>query len=229
MNLFEGLFDTSSENIISVGDFLLCVAVSLIIGVLIALIYAYKSHYTKSFIITLGILPAIVCIVIMMVNGNIGIGVAVAGAFSLVRFRSVAGSAREIAAIFLAMATGLVTGMGYLAYALLFTIIIGVVLLITQQFKFTESKTALAQKTLRITIPEDLNYEGLFEDVFEKYTTSQKLISVKTSSSGSVFKLKYDITKKADASEKQLIDDIRVRNGNLEVAITELEESKDAL
>lgn len=229
MNLFEGIFDTSSENIISVGDFLLCVAVSLIIGVLIALIYAYKSHYTKSFIITLGILPAIVCIVIMMVNGNIGIGVAVAGAFSLVRFRSVAGSAREIAAIFLAMATGLVTGMGYLAYALLFTIIIGVVLLITQQFKFTESKTALAQKTLRITIPEDLNYEGLFEDVFEKYTTSQKLISVKTSSSGSVFKLKYEITKKADASEKQLIDDIRVRNGNLEVAITELEESKDAL
>ena len=229
MNLFEGIFDTSSENIISVGDFLLCVAVSLIIGVLIALIYAFRSHYTKSFIITLGILPAIVCIVIMMVNGNIGIGVAVAGAFSLVRFRSVAGSAREIAAIFLAMATGLVTGMGYLAYALLFTIIIGVVLLITQQFKFTESKTALAQKTLRITIPEDLNYEGLFEDVFEKYTTSQKLISVKTSSSGSVFKLKYDITKKADASEKQLIDDIRVRNGNLEVAITELEESKDAL
>lgn len=143
-------------------------------------------------------MPAVVCIVIMMVNGNVGAGVAVAGAgvavagaFSLVRFRSAAGTAKEIAVIFLAMAAGLVCGMGYLAYAALFTLIVGAILLVMQFIKIPQSKTALKQKTLRITIPEDLDYTSIFNDIFEKYTTEYKLTNVKTSNLGSLFKLTY--------------------------------------
>ncbi|MBE6971552.1 MAG: DUF4956 domain-containing protein, partial [Ruminococcaceae bacterium] len=122
--LFRGLFDTDMTVVISPQDFLVCVGVSLLVGLIIALSYMYRSRYTKSFVVTLALLPAVVCVVIMMVNGNVGAGVAVAGAFSLVRFRSVPGTAREIAMLFLAMGAGLVCGMGYLAYALLFTLVL---------------------------------------------------------------------------------------------------------
>ena len=226
---FKGLFDTSTSVTISISDFLLCVGVALALGVFLAVIYAIKSRYTKSFLITLGILPAVVCIVIMMVNGNVGAGVAVAGAFSLVRFRSAAGTAKEIAVIFLAMAAGLVCGMGYLAYAALFTLIVGAILLIMQFIKIPQSKTALKQKTLRITIPEDLDYTGIFNDIFEKYTTEYKLTNVKTSNLGSLFKLTYNITEKDVAKEKEMMDELRVRNGNLEISISEQEEIRDAL
>lgn len=226
---FKGLFDTSTSVTISISDFLLCVGVALALGVFLAVIYAIKSRYTKSFLITLGILPAVVCIVIMMVNGNVGAGVAVAGAFSLVRFRSAAGTAKEIAVIFLAMAAGLVCGMGYLAYATLFTLIVGAILLIMQFIKIPQSKTALKQKTLRITIPEDLDYTGIFNDIFEKYTTEYKLTNVKTSNLGSLFKLTYNITEKDVAKEKEMMDELRVRNGNLEISISEQEEIRDAL
>ena len=118
--IFKGLFDTNLTTIISVTDFLLCIVTSLAIGLIISLAYMYRTRYTKSFIITLAILPAVVCVVIMMVNGNVGAGVAVAGAFSLVRFRSVPGTAKEIGTIFLAMCSGIITGMGYITFALLF-------------------------------------------------------------------------------------------------------------
>lgn len=226
---FKGLFDTSTSVTISISDFLLCVGVALALGVFLAVIYAIKSRYTKSFLITLGILPAVVCIVIMMVNGNVGAGVAVAGAFSLVRFRSAAGTAKEIAVIFLAMAAGLVCGMGYLAYAALFTLIVGAILLVMQFIKIPKSKTALKQKTLRITIPEDLDYTSIFNDIFEKYTTEYKLTNVKTSNLGSLFKLTYNITEKDVAKEKEMMDELRVRNGNLEISISEQEEIRDAL
>ena len=189
--IFKGLFDTSTSVTISITDFLLCVGVALVLGVFLAVVYAVKSRYTKSFLLTLGILPAVVCIVIMMVNGNVGAGVAVAGAFSLVRFRSAAGTAKEIAVIFLAMAAGLVCGMGYLAYAALFTLIIGVIFLALQFIKIPQSKSVLKQKTLRITIPEDLDYTSIFNDIFDKYTTEYKLTNVKTSNMGSLFKLTY--------------------------------------
>ena len=226
---FKGLFDTAASVTISVENFLLCVGVSLVLGVFLAVLYAIKSRYTKSFLMTLGILPAVVCIVIMMVNGNVGAGVAVAGAFSLVRFRSAAGTAKEIAVIFLAMAAGLVCGMGYLAYAALFTLIVGVIFLVMQFIKIPQSKAVLKQKTLRITIPEDLDYTGIFNDIFEKYTTEYKLTNVKTSNLGSLFKLTYNITEKDVAKEKEMIDELRVRNGNLEISISEQEEIRDAL
>ena len=227
--IFKGLFDTSASITISISDFLLCVGVALVLGVFLAVVYAVKSRYTKSFLITLGILPAVVCIVIMMVNGNVGAGVAVAGAFSLVRFRSAAGTAKEIAVIFLAMAAGLVCGMGYLAYAALFTLIIGVIFLALQFIKIPQSKSVLKQKTLRITIPEDLDYTSIFNDIFDKYTTEYKLTNVKTSNMGSLFKLTYHLTEKDITKEKEMIDELRIRNGNLEISISEQEETRDAL
>lgn len=227
--IFKGLFDTSASVTISIADFLLCVGVALVLGVFLAVVYAIKSRYTKSFLITLGILPAVVCIVIMMVNGNVGAGVAVAGAFSLVRFRSAAGTAKEIAVIFLAMASGLVCGMGYLAYAALFTLVIGIIFLVLQFIKIPQSKSVLKQKTLRITIPEDLDYTSIFNDIFDKYTTEYKLTNVKTTNMGSLFKLTYHLTEKDVAKEKEMIDQLRVRNGNLEISISEQEETRDAL
>lgn len=222
-NIFGGLFDTGTQSVISVTDFLLCVGVSLALGLLLACVYAFRSRFTKSFLITLGILPSVVCIVIMMVNGNIGAGVAVAGAFALVRFRSVPGTAKEIVVLFLAMAAGLVTGMGYLAYAALFTVIISVVLILCQIIKLPHSRSLSAEKTLRITIPEDLDYTHLFEDLFEEYTTEHRIVSVKTTNMGSMFKLTYDITEKDIGREKQMIDAMRVRNGNLEISLSERE------
>ena len=187
--IFKGLFDTATSVTISIQNFLLCVGVALLLGFFLAFVYAIRSRYTQSFLLTLGILPAVVCIVIMMVNGNVGAGVAVAGAFSLVRFRSAPGTAKEIAIIFLAMAAGLICGMGYLAYAALFTVLIGAIFLGLQFIKIPQSKAVLKQKTLRITIPEDLDYANIFSDIFAKYTSECTLLNVKTSNLGSLFKL----------------------------------------
>ena len=160
-SIFNGIFDSENAAVISVTDFLICLVSSLIIGIIIALSYMYKNRYTKSFVITLATLPAVVCVVIMMVNGNIGAGVAVAGAFSLVRFRSVPGTAKEIGMIFLAMGTGLVLGMGYVAYAFLFAVIMCVVNLL-YTFISSKVKNKAIHKTIKITIPEDLDYTGVF-------------------------------------------------------------------
>lgn len=215
-SLFNGIFDTTLTNVINVSDFLLCVAVSIVIGIIFAAVFSFKANSSKSFLITLALLPATVCVVIMMVNGNIGTGVAVAGAFSLVRFRSAPGSAKEIAAIFLAMASGLIAGMGYLAYSALFAVTLCAAYLVFNAFSF-RSKSRIIEKTLNITIPENLDYNGVFDDIFEEYLKSAELISVKTSGLGSLYKLKYDITLKDPAKEKEMIDALRCRNGNLEI------------
>ena len=217
--IFKGLFDSETATVIPVEKFILCIGVSLLIGVFLALVYTWKSRYTKSFVMTLSMLPAVVCAVIMMVNGNIGAGVAVAGAFSLVRFRSVPGTAKEIATIFLAMGAGLIAGMGYLAYAVLFSLILGVIMLV---FNFISYKSALKSKEriLKITIPENLNYTDVFEKTFEKYTTSHTLTLSKTSNMGSMYKLTYKVNLKNFNEEKAFIDDIRCLNGNLEVSLS---------
>ena len=168
-------------------------------------------------------LPAVVCIVIMMVNGNVGAGVAVAGAFSLVRFRSVPGTAKEIGTIFLAMAAGLIAGMGYLGFAVLFSLIMGLVMLMLNITGFGTHKKATNDKTLKITIPEDLNYGEVFDDLFEQYLTRCEVIAVKTSNMGSLYKLTYHITLKDQKQEKKFIDELRCRNGNLEISIMQQE------
>ncbi len=221
--LFRGIFDSSTQSVIGVGQFVLCVAVSLLIGLFLAFVYTYKSRYTQSFVITLCLLPAVVCVVIMMVNGNVGAGVAVAGAFSLVRFRSVEGTAKEIGTIFLGMGAGMVAGMGYLAYAVLFSVLLGVVMLILNMVGFGLKKSVEVDKMLRITIPEDLDYGSLFDDLFEKYTTKAEVESVKTTNMGSLFKLTYHIILKDMSKEKEFIDALRERNGNLEISIGKCE------
>lgn len=221
--IFKGLFDTDLTRVIAVEDFLICVGVALVLGVLIALVHSFKSRYSKSFVMTVAVLPAVVCVVIMMVNGNIGAGVAVAGAFSLVRFRSAPGSAREIATIFLSMGSGLVCGMGYIGYAVLFTVIIGGFMMLISAVGFGDRKKASREKTLKITIPEDLDFSGLFDDVFEKYTKSHVQTSVKTAAMGSLYKIKYDVVLKDLSKEKEFIDELRCRNGNLEVSVYDKE------
>lgn len=163
--MLDSLFSSITSNGVNIGNFLICIAVSISLGLVIAFGYMYKNKYSKSFVITLALLPAIVQVVIMLVNGNIGTGVAVMGAFSLVRFRSIPGSAKEIGIIFLAMAVGLAVGIGFIAIAVVFTVIITLLLVLFTASKFGESRKAT--KELKITIPENLNYNGLFDDIFE--------------------------------------------------------------
>ncbi|MBQ8343735.1 MAG: DUF4956 domain-containing protein [Clostridia bacterium] len=216
--IFSGIFSQPGEAVISVGDFLLCILASLIAGVAIAAAYTYKSRYTKSFLMTICILPAVVCAVIMMVNGNIGTGVAVAGAFSLVRFRSAPGSAKEICTIFIAMGAGLISGMGYLAYSILFAILLALITVAFKAIKIGSVKENT--KALLITIPEDLSYDEVFDEILNKYTKRHELVSVKTSNLGSLFKLKYLVDFKSGVSEKSMIDELRCRNGNLEIRLS---------
>lgn len=221
-SLFKGIFDSEFTVIISPIDFALCIGFSLFLGLIMALSYMFKTRYTKSFVVTLALLPAVVCVVIMMVNGNVGTGVAVAGAFGLVRFRSAPGTAKEITALFLAMGTGLIAGMGYLGFALLFTLIMCAVFMLYNCLNFGEKKNA-ACKTIHITVPEDLDYSGVFEDIFSDYTSAWELTQVKTTNMGSMFRLTYDVVLKNTSKEKELIDKLRCRNGNLEITVSRQE------
>ena len=220
--IFKGIFDNELIQTIGVGDFLLCLGVSLVLGLIIALAYMCGNEHTKSFLLTLALLPAVVCVVIMMVNGNIGAGVAVAGAFSLVRFRSAPGSAKEIVTIFLAMGAGLISGMGYLAFSALFTVIMCAIFIL-YNIVASNSKNEAVNKTIKITIPEDLDYSGVFDDIFAEYTKKSELVKVKTTNMGSMFRLTYNITLKDKTLEKQMIDRIRERNGNLEIIVSKQE------
>jgi uncharacterized membrane protein YhiD involved in acid resistance len=223
-SIFSGVFDTNTINSISIQNFLLCIGCALVLGFLLSLAYMWKSRYSKSFVVTLALLPSIVCVVIMMVNGNVGTGVAVAGAFSLVRFRSIPGSAREISALFVAMGAGLIAGMGYLGFAFLFTLVLCAMYLIYTVLNFGNNKKNELNKTLRITIPEDLNYTEVFDDIFDELTTKKELVQVKTTNMGSLFKLTYNLTLKKAATEKELLDKLRCHNGNLEIAISRQED-----
>ena len=222
-NLFKGLFDTDLVAVISVTDFLLCLGCSLVLGLVMAFAYMYRTRYTKSFVITLALLPAVVCVVIMLVNGNVGTGVAVAGAFSLVRFRSVPGTAKEICTLFLAMGAGLIAGMGYLGFAVLFTLVMCAVFVLYNCLDFGTKKNAATFKTFTITIPEDLDYSGVFDDVFAEFTRSHDLVRVKTTNMGSMFKLTYNVELTDATREKEMIDKLRCRNGNLEIAVSKQE------
>lgn len=218
-SLFAGLFDTALTNSISPSAFLLCVGVSLVVGLLLCAMTLWRSQYSRSLVITLAILPAVVCVVIMMVNGNVGTGVAVAGAFNLVRFRSAPGSAREIRAIFVAMGAGLIIGMGYLGYGVLFALILGAAMMLYNVLSYYAKTGNNLERTLHITIPEDLDYAGVFDPVLAQYARRYTLTQVKTTNMGSLFKLTYDITLKAPNQEKKLMDQLRLRNGNLEISL----------
>lgn len=222
-NLFKGLFDSEAASSVTIANFFICLFSALVMGFIIAKMYTFKNQYSKSFVTTLALLPAVVCVVIMMVNGNVGAGIAVAGAFSLVRFRSVPGTAKEMGNIFLAMGAGMIIGMGYVAYAFMFVFVLGIANMVYSGIGFGESKVN-SVKSLRIVIPESLDYTDVFKEVMEEYTTEYKLRQVKTTNMGSLFKLSFDLVMKDGANEKAFIDALRCRNGNLEIMICEQEQ-----
>lgn len=213
--MFTSVIDTVTGSL-TIEAAVICTAASLVLGIVVALFYmAQGKDYSKNYIITLALLPALVQVVIMLVNGNLGTGVAIMGAFSLVRFRSMPGSAKEICGIFFSMVVGLATGMGYLTYAALITVIVGVVFVALSKTSFGEPKDM--EKALKITIPESLDYTDVFDDIFARYTEKHSLHKVKTTNMGSMYELQYSIALKDDSQEKKFIDELRTRNGNLTI------------
>lgn len=212
---------------LTVTEFICCTVFSIVFGVVIALVHMYKNQYSKNFILTLILLPLIVQTVIMLVNGNLGTGVAVAGAFSLVRFRSVPGNSREIASIFLAMAVGLAAGMGYIVIGALLVVIVGIVMLLVASFPVGQASRMM--RDLKVTIPENLDYEGIFDDLFSEYTTKNELLKVKTVNMGSLYELHYHILLRRDKSEKKFLDELRCRNGNLTIVCGRVAQEREEL
>ena len=213
--MLNSVFSSIMTDGITPVSFAICTAVSLLCGLILSLSHSFKNPSSKSFAVTTALLPVIVEVVIMLVNGNLGTGIAVAGAFSLVRFRSAPGSAREILSIFTAMAAGLATGVGYVGIAVIFTVILCLANIVYTLSGFGEG--ANNERELKITVPEDLNYTDMYEDIFREYTSYHKLKNVKTSNMGSLYRLTYNLRLKRAENEKELIDAMRCRNGNLEI------------
>ena len=214
---FVNLFASSA---ITLGDLLICIGAALVLGLLIALTYQFRTPCSRSLVVTLASLPAIVAVVIMMVGGNLGTGIAVAGTFSLVRFRTMPGTAREICAVFLSTAVGLACGAGYPVVGVILTVILCLFHLVLTAVNFGGGKNSDLRKNLKVTVPEDLDYGSIFDDIFAKYTSEAKLVAVKTTNLGSLNKLSYDVVLKKSGTEKAMIDELRCRNGNLEISIS---------
>ncbi len=219
--IFSSVIDTD----FTLNTYLLCIFIALICGGVAALAAGYKTSVSKGFLTAVVLMPAIVATVIIMVNGNVGTGVAVMGAFSLIRFRSVPGKARDIVSIFLVMAAGLACAAGYVYIALMFTVIISLVMVLLTNLPMKESRAL----DLHITVPESLSFTDAFEEVFGKYTSSHRLVRVKTSNMGSLYKLYYAVELNNKACEKQFIDDLRCLNGNLEISLCESSERGEEL
>lgn len=213
--MFTSILSSASSSL-TIANAIYCVLTSILCGLVISGTYMISGKFNKSFVLSIALLPVLVQVVIMMVNGNLGAGVAVAGAFSLIRFRSVPGNARDISIIFFAMAVGLATGMGYVSFAIAFTLMVCIFLLILSKTRFGEK--ANPEKELKITIPEDLDYTGVFDDLFATYTKKSSLDKVKTTNLGSMYQLTYSILLKDQAKEKEFIDALRCRNGNLNIS-----------
>lgn len=217
--MFDQLFnDVFTGTTINPASMFGAIGVGLVLGLILAKVYQYKTVYSKSFMMTLVMLPTLIAIVIFLVNGSLGAGVAVMGAFSLIRFRSAPGGAKELLAIFLAMTIGIAVGMGYLIFASVFTIIMSVVMLLLETVNFGQMKHSMRQVT--VVIPESLDYETVFDDIFQKATNYVELANVKTFDMGSLFKIKYIVQLNGTMTEKELVDALRTRNGNLEIAIS---------
>ena len=223
-NIFTSIITNGT---FTASQFMITTITSLVCGLVIAVTYSIRNKCTRSFLVTLALLPAIVELVIILVNGNIGTGVAVAGAFSLVRFRSAPGRGQEITSIFLAMAVGLATGMGYVGIAILFSVVVSVLNLVMNLSGFGEADES--HRILKIMVPENLDYEGKFEDLFDKYLSSYKYEEVKTSNMGSFYKLTLSVVLKTGISTKEFLDDIRTRNGNLDISLGRQIDNLDSL
>ncbi|MEZ7606072.1 DUF4956 domain-containing protein [Streptococcus sp. 27098_8_113] len=211
-------YDIFTDTAVDPAMMLLAIGVSLLLGLVVAKVYQFKTVYSKSFVMSLALLPTLIAIVIFLVNGSLGAGVAVMGAFSLIRFRSAPGGAKELVSIFLVMTIGIAIGMGYLVFATVFTLIMSLVMLLLEVVNFGQMKHSMRQLT--VVIPESLDYESIFDDIFNKAVNHVELANVKTSDMGSLFKIKYILQLNGQMTEKELIDALRTRNGNLEIAIS---------
>ncbi len=200
---------------ITVADFLICSAAAILLGLLVAVVSAFVGRKSKSVSITLTVIPFIVAVIIMIVNGNIGVGIGVAGAFSLIRYRSNPGTASDILVLFISMTAGIVVGVGYIWLAVIFTVISSAVYAVISLSGIGGERKGVRE--LKITIPEGLNYPHIFDDIFEKYTKGSELVRVRTTNLGSMYQLTYHISMKDPMLEKEMIDDIRCRNGNLDI------------
>ena len=225
----SSVFGTTDSLVASVStvQFLMCCAASIVLGAAVACIYMFRHKYSKNFVVTLALLPLIVQMVITLVNGNLGAGIAVMGVFNLVRFRSIPGSAKDIGSVFLAMAIGLATGMGFIALAVLFTFIVGVVNVVYVLSPF--GRPQQPEKVLRVTVPEDLEFDGMFDAVLARYTTEHELTEVCTTNMGSLYQLEYQVRLAQPGIEKRLMEEVRCLNGNLKVSLSNAQISKEVL
>lgn len=209
------MLNTVITSPMTLSSFLICVLAAFILGILAALVFSVGNRYTSSWKISIALLPAVVTVVIIMVNGNLGAGVAVAGTFALTRFRSQPGSAKEVTGLFFAVSLGLMCGMGYIALAGIFFILMSVIAFVLTKLHFGEADSSI--RTLKITIPENLDYDDIFNDIFAHYTKMHSLVRVKTTNMGTMYELTYDVILKDPDTSKSFIDDIRCRNGNLNI------------
>lgn len=223
--MLNSIFGSSTSSSIGLTEVLISMIVAIILGFIIAIVHKKTSRYSKNFLITISLLPILVEAVMLMVNGNLGTSIAIMGAFSLVRFRSIPGTSKEILIVFFAMAVGLSCGMGQIYFAMLLTLIGSLMLIILSKVNiFEKDKT---EKNLKILIPENLDYENVFDDIFRECTNKVVLEKTKTTNMGSMFELSYKVSLKENTSEKEFIDKLRTRNGNLKVALERVEEDYD--
>lgn len=216
--MLNSIFENTSTSSVSLSSLLLSFAISIILGFVIAIVHKRTSKYSKNFLITVSLLPILVQSVMLMVNGNLGTSIAIMGAFGLIRFRSIPGTSKEILTVFFSMAVGLATGMGQIWFAMLLTVIGCLLILIFNKVDiFDKNKN---EKRLKVLIPEDLDYQNIFDDIFEEYTTFNSLDTVKTTNMGSMFELDYTVILKSNVSEKDFIDKIRIRNSNLKISLS---------
>lgn len=222
-NILSSIFTGS----LTLGQFLLAIGASMILGFIASLVFMFRNTYTKSFITALVLIPAIETVVIMLVNDNLGVGLSVAGSFALIRFRSVKGNAKELAAVFLAMTIGIICGTGYVVIAAIFTLMLCLVMFLLALTGF--GKASENDRYLKITIPESLNYDEVFNGILDKYCSTWELESIKTLTLGSLFRVEYKVTLKDASQTKKMIDEIRTRNGNLEIMCSKPATNRDEL
>ena len=218
------MFESVISGTLNINSACICIISAVILGLIISIVHMKTSRYSKNFIITLAVLPILVSVIMIMVNGNLGTGIAIAGAFSLVRFRSMPGNSKEIMSVFFAMTIGISIGAGYVFFATLITITVALMIILFYFINFGEDKNKY--KVLDIVVPETLDYDNIFDEVFNKYANKCELLRIKTTNLGSLYELRYNVTLKEGCKEKEFIDSIRVRNGNLKVSMHKQEEGE---
>ena len=228
--MFDTIFTTTSDGSISITQSVIAIGAALIIGFVIAAVYMFickKEGYQKNFIIGLAMLPAVVAVVILLVGSNVARAFSMAGAFALVRFRSAPGSAKDISIVFFTMAAGLACGLGYVTFAAVFVAVMLIVLIGATAIVFCDRN--IGKKQLKITIPENLNYSSVFDDLFDKYTSEYKMSRVKTTNMGTMYELTYEVRLKDESQEKDFIDQLRIRNGNLNITMALMQDNGSAM